>query len=88
MILEYSNRGSSLFTKIRKKSFLSENETFSYFIQVINGINFFHDTNFIHRYIKPENILLDNKNDIKLCDFGWYVKLEENEMRNTICGNY
>ena len=58
MILEYSNRGS-LFTKIRKKSFLSENETFSYFIQVINGINFLHDNNFIHRDIKPENILLD-----------------------------
>ena len=25
---------------------------------------------------------------IKLCDFGWCVKLEENEMRNTICGTY
>ena len=69
MILEYSNRGS-LFTKIRKKSYLSENETFSYFIQVINGINFLHDNNFIHRDIKPENILLDDKNYIKLCDFG------------------
>ena len=87
MILEYSNRGS-LFTKIRKKSYLSENETFSYFIQVINGINFLHDNNFIHRDIKPENILLDDKNYIKLCDFGWCVKLEENEMRNTICGTY
>ena len=83
MILEYSNRGIS---KIRKKSFLSENETFSYFIQVINGINFLHDNNFIHRDIKPENILLDDKNYIKLCDFGWCVKLEENEIRNTICG--
>ena len=29
-----------------------------------------------------------NKNYIKLCDFGWYVKLEENEIRNTICGTY
>ena len=87
ILLEYSNRGN-FFTKIRKKFFLSENETFSYFIQVINGINFLHDNNFIHRDIKPENILLDDKNYIKLCDFGWCVKLEENEMRNTICGTY
>ena len=29
-----------------------------------------------------------NKNYIKLCDFGWCVKLEENEIRNTICGTY
>jgi len=85
LVLEYASQGS-LFHYIRRKEYLSEPLAFSLFIQVINAVYFLHKNNFIHRDIKPENILLFDNNIIKLCDFGWCVKLEEGQQRVTFCG--
>jgi len=40
----------------------------------------------VHRDLKPENLLIDDDNNIKLCDFGWCVELEGS--RSTVCGTY
>ncbi|VDN97163.1 unnamed protein product [Rodentolepis nana] len=39
--------------------------------QILQGINFCHQSNCIHRDIKPENILINSQGDVKLCDFGF-----------------
>ena len=85
LVLEYASEGS-LFHYIRRKQYLSEALAFSLFIQVVNAVYFLHKNNFIHRDIKPENILLFDNNVIKLCDFGWCVRLEEGQQRITFCG--
>ena len=85
LVLEYAS-GGSLFHFIRRKKYLNESLAFSLFIQVINAVYFLHKNNLIHRDIKPENILLFDNNIIKLCDFGWCVKLEEGQQRGTFCG--
>ncbi len=52
------------------------------------GLQYLHSQNIIHRDLKPENILLDENLDAKICDFGWSVKLGENEKRMSVCGTY
>ena len=85
LVLEYASNGS-LFQFIRKNKYLDEPLAFSLFIQVVNAVNFLHKNNLIHRDIKPENILLFENNVIKLCDFGWCVKIEDGQQRGTFCG--
>jgi serine/threonine protein kinase len=84
LLMEYADSGN-LFRKIRKSKGLDEKSAFKYFIQTAAAIYFIHENNMIHRDIKPENLLLDDKDNIKLCDFGWCIELEIGN-RNTICG--
>ncbi|OHT02338.1 hypothetical protein TRFO_07175 [Tritrichomonas foetus] len=38
--------------------------------EIIEVMKYIHSRGVIHRDLKPENILLDDKNHVKLCDFG------------------
>jgi serine/threonine protein kinase len=35
-----------------------------------SGLDFMHKAGYFHRDMKPENVLLNNKNVVKLADFG------------------
>lgn len=67
-VLEYAE-GGTLKNYIFDRKRLSYDQSFYFFIQVCNAVNFLHSKNIMHRDIKPENILMC-KNIIKLCDFG------------------
>ena len=83
LVMEYAKYGN-LYTYIKKHSYLSEDKSFKFFIQVVNAIYFLHKNDLIHRDIKPENILLFD-NCVKLCDFGWCARLDGGN-RGTFCG--
>ena len=40
------------------------------FRQVLRGLAVLHEAHIVHRDIKPNNILVDNAGNVKLCDFG------------------
>jgi len=57
-------------TLLMKKDILSENEAKFYIAETLIALNSVHKMNYIHRDIKPDNILLDNSGHVKLSDFG------------------
>ena len=69
IVLEYVD-GQSLKEMIQKKGRFQITEAIQYFKQILRGLNYAHSLNIIHRDIKPGNILVTKRGQIKLSDFG------------------
>ncbi|CAG8554535.1 10341_t:CDS:2 [Diversispora eburnea] len=62
--------GGDLMTMLIKYDTFSEDVTRFYIAECVLAIEAIHKLNFIHRDIKPDNILIDKDGHIKLSDFG------------------
>lgn len=62
--------GGDLMTLLMRKDILTEEESRFYIAETILAIESVHKVNYIHRDLKPDNILLDKHGHVKLTDFG------------------
>ncbi|XP_048409475.1 serine/threonine-protein kinase 38 isoform X1 [Stegostoma tigrinum] len=69
--------GGDMMTLLMKKDTLSEEETQFYIAETVLAIDSIHQMGFIHRDIKPDNLLLDSKGHVKLSDFGLCTGLKK-----------
>jgi len=65
-----------------------EKKTAKYIYHLCLSLKEIHGKGIIHRDIKPENLLLDEKDTLKLADFGWsnFLKPDGKSVRETFCG--
>jgi serine/threonine kinase 38 len=69
LIMEYL-QGGDIMTLLMRRDVLTEAETRFYIAETALALESVHDLNYVHRDIKPDNIIIDNEGHIKLSDFG------------------
>ena len=69
IVMEYIN-GKTLKDVIVEKGKLDSSQTIFYSLQIAEAIESAHLNYIIHRDIKPHNIMIDDKNRVKVTDFG------------------
>ena len=83
-ILEYQPN-KTLSDLISNRYTLTEIEVKHYCYELLLALEYLHSRNIIHRDIKLSNVLLSEKMEVKLCDFGLAIE-NRGDNNKTICG--
>ncbi|HQR43055.1 MAG TPA: serine/threonine-protein kinase, partial [Gemmatales bacterium] len=75
LIMEFFPGGNLKLRMMRKHPIVRE-KAHSIIIQAASGIAHMHDRGWIHRDIKPDNILLNSSGEVKLIDFALAKRIE------------
>nr|WP_281063411.1 Stk1 family PASTA domain-containing Ser/Thr kinase [Lactobacillus colini] len=82
LVMEYVD-GPDLEEYIQKNKPIPFEKVISIMDQILSAMNLAHRHNVIHRDLKPQNILMDKKGNIKIVDFGIAVALNQSTMTQT-----
>jgi len=89
LVLEYCP-GGELFDILLYTHQLDPVTARTYFVQMLKGVKACHEVGVVHRDIKPQNLLLDERYQLKISDFGLsFLSKEKNEtlgLLKSYCG--
>lgn len=87
LILEFLGGGSlNYYMRRCPRQHFSEGEAKRLFSQVLSAVEYCHSLSITHRDIKLENILIDDRRNIKLIDFGFATCLPNDKKIRLFCG--
>lgn len=78
--------GGELFDYLAEKGRLTEDESKFLFGQLCLAVAYLHEKGIVHRDLKLENVLLDERCRVKLGDFGFTREFERGVLMETFCG--
>ncbi|MCE4965586.1 Stk1 family PASTA domain-containing Ser/Thr kinase [Staphylococcus chromogenes] len=82
LVMEYIE-GPTLSDYIKSHGQLSPQKAIQFAEQIFNGIQHAHEKGIVHRDIKPQNIIIDRNQTLKIVDFGIAKALSETAMTQT-----
>ncbi|CAN4091823.1 unnamed protein product [Withania somnifera] len=87
LVMEIASRGD-LQSKLNRHGRFSDYMARFYFHQLVSALHYCHQNGVTHRDIKPQNILLDQNNNLKISDFGLSALPEQMKdgLLHTACG--
>ena len=77
-VMEYLP-GGDLMNVLIKKEYLTEEETRFYIAETVLALHEIHKAGFIHRDVKPDNILLTRQGHVRLTDYGLSTSVDRND---------
>jgi len=72
-----------LYSIIKSPQKLEEDHIKFIIYQILRGLKYQHSANVLHRDLKPRNILISSKCEVKICDYGLARLLAHNEEQKT-----
>uniref|UniRef100_A0AC35GJ63 Protein kinase domain-containing protein n=1 Tax=Panagrolaimus sp. PS1159 TaxID=55785 RepID=A0AC35GJ63_9BILA len=86
LMMEYA-AGGELYTYVHENGKLTEETAKPIFAQLISAVAHLHAKGIVHRDIKAENVIFSQPGWIKLADFGFSCKYEDDTHLATFCGS-
>ncbi|CAG9796978.1 unnamed protein product [Diatraea saccharalis] len=86
MVMEKHGAGMDLFEFIERRPRLDEPLLSYIFRQIGQAVEYLHSLNILHRDIKDENVIIDNKFHVKLIDFGSATFMSPGTLFSTFYG--
>ena len=87
LVLEYISGGSTHgFLKSKHLRRMSEEDARGIWRQLIHTLQYLHNKCIAHRDIKLENVMLDEKRNVKLIDFGFSTCIPNDQRVKIFCG--
>ena len=86
LILEYAS-GGEIFDYLIAHGRMKEKDARRHFRQIVSAVEYCHNLRVIHRDLKAENLLLDDKMNVKIADFGFSNQFSPGQRLNTWCGS-
>ncbi|XP_064210252.1 citron rho-interacting kinase isoform X4 [Anguilla rostrata] len=79
LVMEYMPGGDLMALMNRYEEHFDEAMAQFYLAELVQAIHTVHQMGYVHRDVKPENVLIDRTGHIKLADFGSAAKLTANK---------
>ena len=79
--------GGDLLDYIKRRGYVKENLSKKVFMQMLQAVKHCHEKGVVHRDLKCENILLDDRANVKITDFGFSRHFNKSEFCKTFCGS-